>query len=142
MVVIGTLFKQMKMRPTVLLEYTADDALSKQIQAARFCDESDSLVLEDDSARIILNVPQLDVAKILTGTILAVRGRFDPKTGIFDVHEHLFAGEAQCFLLEMFCSKYRVGSSPQRLLSFDVKDGMRCMLHDTHDVYSKRKGFR
>lgn len=93
-VAIGTVYKDMKLKPTVLKEYTEDVTMAQQLAADSFCDDDDGLVLEDETARIKLT-GAIDVSCMVTGIILAAKGVLDEKTGIFDVSEICFAG--------MFC---------------------------------------
>jgi DNA polymerase delta subunit 2 len=98
-VVSGTLYKNMKLKPTALLEYTQDKTVAAQLNAETFCDDSDSLVIEDESARVTLTGAHLDVGALVSGVIIAVRGTFDSTAGVFVVKQHLFAG-ALCHLFE------------------------------------------
>jgi DNA polymerase delta subunit 2 len=92
-IAIGTLYKDMKLKPTVLKEYTEDATMAQQLSADTFCDDTDGLVLEDDSARIKLT-GDLDTDSLVSGIILAVKGILDEKAGIFSVTGHCFAGMA------------------------------------------------
>ena len=104
--VVGTLFKQMKLRPNVLDEYTKEGALKQALGLANFCDPSDSLVLEDEGARLALRcggegggsgaeagaaAAALPVASLVTGVVAAVRGRAEAN-GDFVVSDIAFAG--------------------------------------------------
>lgn len=91
-VIVGTLYKEMKLRPSALKEYTEDRTLSQQLAAEKFCDDSDALIIEDESARVALSGAGLDTGRQVTGTILAARGTFDSKSGLFAVTEFIHAG--------------------------------------------------
>jgi DNA polymerase delta subunit 2 len=90
-VAIGTLYKEMKLKPTVLKEYTENQTMAAQLAAETFTEADDSLILEDESARIKLT-GNLDVSALVTGLVLAVRGFYDAKLGSLDVAEHTYAG--------------------------------------------------
>lgn len=90
-VAIGTVYKDMKLKPTVLKEYTEDVTMAQQLGADQFCDDGDGLVLEDDTARIKLT-GALDTGRMVTGIVMAARGTLDEKTGIFDVTDFCYAG--------------------------------------------------
>lgn len=94
-VAIGTVYKDMKLKPTVLKEYTEDITMAQQLGADQFCDDDDGLVLEDDTARIKL-VGALDIGCMVTGIVMAAKGVLDDKTGVFDVSDFCYAGMLQC----------------------------------------------
>ena len=88
---VGTLYKDMKLKPTVLKEYTENRTMAAQLGADTFTEASDGLILEDESARIKLT-GNLDVGVLVTGIIVAVRGVYDAKLGSLHVTDHTFAG--------------------------------------------------
>jgi DNA polymerase delta subunit 2 len=92
-IAVGTVYKDMKLKPTALKEYTEDIAMAQQLAADTFCDDDDGLVLEDETARIKLT-GQIDVGCLVTGIILGVRGVLDEKAGVFVVEETCYAGHA------------------------------------------------
>jgi DNA polymerase delta subunit 2 len=68
--VIGTLYKDMKLKPTILDEYAKDPGLRQALGAgACLCSDSDGLVLEDDGARMSLtgDAAALPVGQYVTG---------------------------------------------------------------------------
>mmetsp|Transcript_34598 Transcript_34598/g.87513 ORF Transcript_34598/g.87513 Transcript_34598/m.87513 type:complete len:484 (-) Transcript_34598:388-1839(-) len=91
--VVGTLYKDMKLKPSILDEYTKDRGLSAALGATSFCSDDDSLVLEDEGARMALRADPsvLPVQQLLTGVVVAVRGVHEPG-GDFLVREVLYAG--------------------------------------------------
>ncbi|KAG2484535.1 hypothetical protein HYH03_016671 [Edaphochlamys debaryana] len=110
--VIGTLYKNMKLKPSILDEYTKDRGLKAALGAANFCSDDDSVVLEDEGARMVLNTAggqpveaeagagagmarsrPLQVAELVTGMVLAVRGAAEPG-GDFIVSAVCFPGMA------------------------------------------------
>ena len=90
-VAVGTLYKDMKLKPTVLKEYTENRTMAAQLGADTFIAGTDSLILEDESARIRLT-GELDVEALVTGVVVAVRGVYDAKDGSMHVTDHTFAG--------------------------------------------------
>lgn len=89
--VVGTLYKEMKLKPSILDEYVKDRALSAQLGRARFTQPEDRLVLEDEGARLTLCGEALPVGQCVTGVVAAVRGCVQPN-GDFEVAEVAFAG--------------------------------------------------
>jgi DNA polymerase delta subunit 2 len=86
-VAVGTLYKDMKLKPTALKEYTEDLTMARQLAADNFCDDDDGLVLEDETARIKLT-GGLDVENFVTGIIIGVKGVLDEKAGVFVVDDY------------------------------------------------------
>ncbi|GLI67880.1 hypothetical protein VaNZ11_012170 [Volvox africanus] len=87
--VIGTIYKNMKLKPSILDEYSKDRGLKAALGASNFCSDNDSLVLEDEGARMVLSTPPalaagtsssagadepLNVQELVTGAVVAVRG--------------------------------------------------------------------
>lgn len=89
-VIIGTLFKHMELKPSILKEISEDHNLMPQPIRSNFVDESDKLILEDELQRILL-VGELDVNTSVTGAIIAVYGK-EPENarGKFHVEEYCF----------------------------------------------------
>jgi DNA polymerase delta subunit 2 len=94
-VTIGTLYKEMKLKPTILKEYTQNKSIATLLAAAEFMHPDDSLVLEDESARIRLT-GSLHPARFATGMIIAVRGVFDGDKGVLVVSDFAHVGAPHC----------------------------------------------
>jgi DNA polymerase delta subunit 2 len=94
-IIIGTLYKEMKLRPSVLDEFRDQNGmLSGTVQPiSRYTSESDEFVLEDESGRIPLGGPGLEAvrASLVTGVVPALRGKVD-SGGVFQVSDALFSG--------------------------------------------------
>jgi len=94
---VGTLYKEMALKPSILDEYTKERSLGQQLGNARFAQASDGAVLEDENARVTLarsaagDDDGLDVGNMATGTVVAVRGKVAP-SGEFVVVDTCFAG--------------------------------------------------
>lgn len=93
-IAVGTVYKDMKLKPTALKEYTEDITMAQQLAADTFCDDDDGVVLEDETARIKLS-GNIDVGSLVTGIIIGLRGVLDEKAGVFVVEEQCFAGLSQ-----------------------------------------------
>ena len=68
-ILLGTLYKEMRLKPSILDEYVKDLDLtrSKVVSAAKFNAPDDSLVLEDEAARVKLAGDELPVDKLVSG---------------------------------------------------------------------------
>lgn len=79
-VAIGTLFKEMKLKPSIIEEANRDAFEQRPAESARaaakYCGEGDVLLLEDDSGRLALQLPEsLTDAAFVTGVVVCVRGQ-------------------------------------------------------------------
>lgn len=103
-VVVGTLYKVMKLKPSILDEYKKKStaaALEKEravATRARLVSPSDSLVLEDDSGRVQLQLSpaaaaRFPVSYFVSGVVVAVRGHEDAQ-GQFYVDDFVLPGLA------------------------------------------------
>jgi DNA polymerase delta subunit 2 len=90
--VIGTLFKKMELKPSILKEISAKHHLLPQPPRAKLTSGSDQLVVEDQSQRFPLsgNIPS---SQLVTGVIVALLGK-ELKEGLFEVEDYTFAGLA------------------------------------------------
>lgn len=70
-ILIGTAFKDMKLRFNVLDEYIKDRGLGELTGRTRFASEDDTLVLEDEAARVQL---QAEAALVSPGGIVTGAG--------------------------------------------------------------------
>ena len=92
-VVVGTVYKEMKLRFTILDEYSKERGGKStrslgDAHLARYTSDDDACVVEDMTGRTaVVNGPGgqgLDVAALATGCVVAVRGRVN-KAGEFEV---------------------------------------------------------
>eukprot|EP00752_Nemacystus_decipiens_P013042 g11537.t2 len=75
-VVIGTTYKAMKLRPSILNEFREDRGISMAVVApmGSFASEDDSLVLEDESGRVSIAGPGIQCQSLVSGMVIAVKG--------------------------------------------------------------------
>ena len=90
-VLIGTLFKEMPLKPSILDEYTKDRGLAQHLGRTRFTSPDDKVVLEDEGARVALFGDGLPPSTCVTGVVAAVRGSLLPN-GSFEVKGACFSG--------------------------------------------------
>eukprot|EP00903_Cladosiphon_okamuranus_P014688 g13614.t1 len=74
--VIGTTYKAMKLRPSILNEFREDRGISMAVVApvGSFTSEDDSLVLEDESGRVSISGPGIQCQSLVSGMVIAVKG--------------------------------------------------------------------
>ena len=93
-VVIGTLYKDMSGKPSIVDELNRD-ALEQQAEAAtpgtgKYCGPDDAMFIEDDSGRLAIRLsPKLASTVLVSGVVLAVRGKLN-EAGELDVEDICF----------------------------------------------------
>ncbi|BFI30950.1 DNA polymerase delta subunit 2 [Marchantia polymorpha subsp. ruderalis] len=92
-VVIGTLYKQMKLKPNILDEYSKERSVGGLVVPSNFTDAEDYLILEDESGRVKLVGNCISPSVYVTGVVVAVCGQ-PGKDGEFLVEEILEPGLA------------------------------------------------
>jgi DNA polymerase delta subunit 2 len=88
--VLGTLFKVMPLKPSILKEISEEHGLNPLPLRKKFTSEDDSLVLEDESQRITLT-GAIPTSISVTGTVIAVIGQ-ELSSGKFDVEKYTYCG--------------------------------------------------
>ncbi|KAI8489084.1 DNA polymerase delta subunit 2 [Branchiostoma belcheri] len=88
-VVIGTLFKHMELKPSILKDISEEEGAMPQPARAKYTEDADNLILEDEVQRVSLE-GKLDVQTSVTGTIVAVYGAED-ESGRFQVKDFCYA---------------------------------------------------
>ncbi|CAH9105630.1 unnamed protein product [Cuscuta epithymum] len=127
-IMVGTLYKHMKLKPCVLDEYSKGRNSAQIIQSQTFMHPDDSLILEDESGRVKLSGSLLVPSTYVTGLVVAIHGK-ETTAGDFLVEDVLEAGLAEQverpFQLDedkyvVFVSGLRVGSSTSNPLQFQL----------------------
>ena len=94
-VIMGTLYKDMKLKPSILDDYVKEAGLggTSEVKSTKFVSDDDSLVLEDEGARVKLVGPAANVDEFVTGVVLAAKGRVIAN-GEFEADEICFPAPA------------------------------------------------
>ncbi|XP_024521106.1 DNA polymerase delta small subunit [Selaginella moellendorffii] len=90
-VVIGTIYKQMKLKPSILDEYAKERSKLPLATASNFMHPDDYLVLEDESGRVKLVGSVVVPSNYVTGIVIAACGAAG-KDGDFFVQEIIEPG--------------------------------------------------
>lgn len=92
---VGTLFKDMKLKPNILNEFTNERSVGVGPPRTmdNYCSEDDSVVLEDMSGRVTLDIHAALTANVVTGVVAGVVGEVAP-SGELRVHTLHFLGMA------------------------------------------------
>ncbi|KAF3633981.1 putative peptidyl-prolyl cis-trans isomerase CYP20-2, chloroplastic-like [Capsicum annuum] len=93
-IIVGTLYKHMKLKPSILDEYSKERSVSPLVQRHNFTHQDDNLVLEDESGRVKLNSCLLLPSTYVTGNIVALHGK-ETSAGEFLVEDVLEPGLPQ-----------------------------------------------
>ncbi|XP_060208323.1 DNA polymerase delta small subunit [Lycium barbarum] len=93
-IIVGTLYKHMKLKPSILDEYSKERSASPLVQRHNFTHPDDSLVLEDESGRVKLSGSLLLPSTYVTGNIIALHGK-ETSAGDFLIEDILEAGLPQ-----------------------------------------------
>lgn len=88
-VVIGTLFKNMQLQPSILKDISEEHSIPLQPAPSCYCSADDKLILEDETQRIQLK-EVIDVHSVVTGVVVAVQGK-EVDGGKFIVEDFCFA---------------------------------------------------
>ncbi|GLT77943.1 hypothetical protein SLA2020_494960 [Shorea laevis] len=127
-VIVGTLYKHMKLKPCVLDEYSKERSVTPLVKPHNFMHPDDKLVLEDDSGRVKLAGSVLLPSVYVTGIVVALHGE-ETGAGDFLVQDVLEAGLAPQIELPLkpredkyvvFVSGLSVGSSTFNPLQFQL----------------------
>jgi len=90
-IIIGTLYKQMELKPSILKEISEQNGLVAPPPGigshSRYTDPSDELILEDELQRVVLT-GDIAIGQMISGTVVALYGRQPEEyTGKFFVKE-------------------------------------------------------
>ncbi|KAH7299968.1 hypothetical protein KP509_24G038500 [Ceratopteris richardii] len=92
-IVIGTLYKQMQLKPSILDEYAKERSVIPLVSPRNFVHANDYLILEDESGRIRLVGDTVFPTAYVTGVVIAVYG-YEGSDGEFVVKQMLEPGLA------------------------------------------------
>ncbi|OEL22048.1 DNA polymerase delta small subunit [Dichanthelium oligosanthes] len=89
-IVVGTLYKHMKLKPSILDEYSKERSAVPLVKPHNFMHPDDHLILEDESGRVTL-AGAIPPAAFVTGVVVALHGK-ETSVGNFLVEDVLEAG--------------------------------------------------
>ncbi|XP_077246950.1 DNA polymerase delta small subunit [Tasmannia lanceolata] len=127
-IIVGTLFKHMKLKPSVLDEYSKKRSAVPLMEPHNFMHPDDHLILEDETGRVKLAGDVLAPSVFVTGIVAALHGK-ETGDGDFLVHDILEAGLPPQLPLPsglkedkfvVFVSGLSVGSSMSNPLQFQL----------------------
>ncbi|XP_011004837.1 PREDICTED: DNA polymerase delta small subunit-like isoform X2 [Populus euphratica] len=127
-IIVGTLYKHMKLKPCVLDEYSKERSAVPLVKPHNFMHPDDHLVLEDESGRVKLGGTVLSPSKYVTGGVVALHGK-ETTAGDFLVLDVFEAGLAPQMKPQLkssedkyvvFVSGVSVGSSKSNPLQFQL----------------------
>ncbi|KAG4927953.1 hypothetical protein JHK85_054439 [Glycine max] len=90
-VIVGTLYKHMKLKPCILDEYSKERSVVPLVKPHNFIHPDDHLVLEDESGRVKLSGYIISPSEYVTGIVVALLGK-ETGAGDFLVQDVLQAG--------------------------------------------------
>nr|DAD35701.1 TPA_asm: hypothetical protein HUJ06_006341 [Nelumbo nucifera] len=90
-IIVGTLYKHMKLKPSVLDEYSKERSVAPLVKSHNFMHPDDQLVLEDESGRVKLGGTFLAPSMFVTGLVVALHGK-ETSAGDFLVQDILEPG--------------------------------------------------
>ncbi|CAM9388468.1 unnamed protein product [Ectocarpus fasciculatus] len=87
-ILIGIIYKEMELKPSVLDEFKDANGIAITVApvATNFCSESDVLVVEDESGRMLLTGMAAVTGTLVTGVVLALKGHI-LESGEFEVSD-------------------------------------------------------
>ncbi|KAJ4705567.1 DNA polymerase delta small subunit [Melia azedarach] len=127
-IIVGTVYKHMKLKPSILDEYSKERTATPLVKPHNFVHLDDHLVLEDDSGRVKLGGTELLPSAYVTGIVVALHGK-ETGAGDFLVQDVLEAGLAPQIELPLksredkyvvLVSGLSVGSSTSNPLQFQL----------------------
>ncbi|KAL7254398.1 hypothetical protein ACSBR1_008732 [Camellia fascicularis] len=117
-IIVGTLYKHMKLKPSILDEYSKEKSAGSLVKPHNFIHPDDHLVLEDESGRVKLRGNVLLPSVYVTGLVVALHGK-ETGAGDFWVEDILEAGLPNQIALPLK-SGLSVGNSGSNPLQFQL----------------------
>lgn len=121
--IIGTLYKHMRLKPTVMDEYMEEKGAKTEVNSSRLVSPDDFLYIEDQAARMrIVGGGILDPSRFVTGVVMALKGKANE--GLFHVSDIAYPCNAPSAIPPapsepapkgskvLLCSGLSVGSGP------------------------------
>ncbi|KAI5671605.1 hypothetical protein M9H77_11969 [Catharanthus roseus] len=90
-IIVGTLYKHMKLKPSILDEYSKERSPVPLVQPHNFIHPDDYLILEDESGRVKIRGDAVLPSAYVTGVVAALHGK-ETGDGSFLVEDVLEAG--------------------------------------------------
>ncbi|XP_057438754.1 DNA polymerase delta small subunit [Lotus japonicus] len=127
-VIVGTLYKHMKLKPCILDEYSKERSAVPLVKPHNFMHPDDHLILEDESGRVKLGGDLISPSVYVTGIVVAVHGK-ETEAGEFLVQDVLEAGlppqiefplKSREDKYVVFVSGLSIGSSNSNPLQFQL----------------------
>ncbi|XP_042384546.1 DNA polymerase delta small subunit-like isoform X4 [Zingiber officinale] len=116
-IIVGTIYKHMKLKPSILDEYSKERSKVPLVKPHNFVHPDDHLILEDESGRVTLTGSLLDPSAFVTGIVVALHGK-ETSEGDFFVEDMLEAGippQTELPLSSIQCIKNVTYVSPLQL---------------------------
>ncbi|KAK8563315.1 hypothetical protein V6N12_035465 [Hibiscus sabdariffa] len=92
-IIVGTLYKHMKLKPCILDEYSKERSVAPLVKPHNFMHQDDYLVLEDESGRVKLSGTMLSPSVYVTGVVVALHGKETSAGHLGDEKEQGLAAE-------------------------------------------------
>eukprot|EP01125_Pyxidicula_operculata_P008202 TRINITY_DN2769_c0_g1_i2.p1 TRINITY_DN2769_c0_g1~~TRINITY_DN2769_c0_g1_i2.p1 ORF type:complete len:289 (+),score=68.08 TRINITY_DN2769_c0_g1_i2:1-867(+) len=91
-IVIGTIYKEMPLKPNVLTEYAKERAILPVPAKDSYISEKDAVFLEDETGRTKLRGISFNIQDFVTGMVIAVRGKGIEGGAEFEVYDVIEPG--------------------------------------------------
>ncbi|XP_058098226.1 DNA polymerase delta small subunit isoform X2 [Magnolia sinica] len=117
-IIVGTLYKHMKLKPSILDEYSKERSAVPLVHPHNFMHPDDHLILEDESGRVKLAGDVLAPSAFVTGIVVALHGK-ETGDGDFLVQDILEASLPPQIPLALG-SRLGVGNSKSNPLQFQL----------------------
>ena len=97
-VFVGTLFKDMKLKPCVLEQFQESSIMAgPKPQLSSYISDTDHLIIEDPTGRVVIEIgdsSKIDLTRLVSGIVVGVRGAVQ-ETGTFKAMDLCFAKPAK-----------------------------------------------